>query len=71
MILEEGRLEFGFLICVANGHFNEVISPANFKAVAPVQQVNFSVSTGCLQDNVYTFLDLLLKLVRLGMGLYQ
>lgn len=48
----------------------KLFQPANLKAVASVQQVNnLSVSAGCLQDDVYTFLDLLLKLGRLGMGL--
>ena len=73
MIREEefqGRLGLIFLICPANGHFSEV-SSAIFKAVAPVQQVNISVFAGCSQDDVYTFLDLLLKPGRLGMGLCQ
>ena len=44
-----------------------------FEVVVPEQQVNLSVSLGCLQDNVhiYTYLDLPLKLGRLGMGLCQ
>jgi hypothetical protein len=46
--------------------FSEVISPVDLKVVL---QVNFSVSAGCLQDDVYSFLDLLLKLGHLGMEL--
>jgi hypothetical protein len=36
-----------------------------FEVIVPVQQINLSVSAGCLQDNVCTSLDLLLRLDRL------
>ena len=63
-----------FLTCAANGHLSEeVISPSNLKSLFLSKSQFVSISLGCLQDDIYiyTLLDLLLSLGRLGMGLRQ